>query len=156
MSDISMLEGRITAALDRIRRGVEARGDTVAADPALHTALEDERAANAELVERVRLLKERQDTQVASLTGRVESQRAQLMALDEELQSLRASNAQMREINTQLRQAVTEGLAPELLNEAVAAEIEALHAQRQADVTEIDIILAELKPLVEETPHATD
>jgi chromosome segregation ATPase len=154
MSDISVLEGRITAALDRIRRGVEAQGHAASSDPSLEAALADERAANAELVERVRVLKERQDTQVASLTKRVETQRGQMMALDAELQRLRASNAQMREMNTQLRDTVTEGLAPELVNAAVAAEIEALQAQRSADAAEADAILAELKPLVEEAPHA--
>ena len=151
MSDISALEGRITAALDRIRRGVEARG---AAPTDLSEALASERAANAELVERVRALKERQDTQVSALTERVEAQKAQMMKLDTELQRLRASNAQLREMNTQLRAAVTEGLAPELLDQAVAAEVEALQAQRAADAAELEAILPELTPLIEETPHA--
>lgn len=154
MSDISTLESRITAALDRIRQGLDAPRESVAADPALQTALDDERAANAELVERVRALKERQDTQVTSLTKRVETQRNQLMRLDEELQQLRASNVQLREMNTQLREAVTTGLDPALHDAAVAAEIEALHAQRSADAAEVDAIIAELKPLIEETPHA--
>lgn len=156
MSDISVLEGRITTALDRIRRGVEAQSLAGSSDASLEAALADERAANAELVARVQLLKERQDTQVASLTARVETQRGQMMTLDAELQRLRASNAQMREMNTQLRDTVTEGLAPELINAAVAAEIEALHAQRSADAAEADAILAELKPLIEEASHAAD
>ena len=151
MSDISALESRITAALDRIRQGVEARGT---AQPDLTEALESERAANAELVERVRALKDRQDTHVASLTERVEAQKAQMAKLDAELQRLRASNAQMREMNTQLREAVTKGLAPELLDQAVAAEVEALQAQRSADAAEVDAILSELTPLIEETSHA--
>ncbi|MDP5085494.1 MAG: hypothetical protein NWQ23_08745 [Yoonia sp.] len=154
MSDISALEGRITAALDRIRRGLDRPVGDGAADAALQVALDEERASNAELVERVRLLKERQDTQVASLTARVETQRNQLMQLDEELQQLRASNVQLRDMNTKLREAVTTGLAPALHDAAVAAEIEALHAQRSADAAEVDAILAELKPLIEETPYA--
>ncbi|MDX8353374.1 hypothetical protein [Cognatiyoonia sp. IB215182] len=152
MSDISELEGRITAALDRIRRGMEAQGSGGDAD--LQTALDEERAANAALEERVQLLKERQDGQVAALTEQVATQKAQMQALDTELQRLRAATAQMREMNTQLRQAVTEGLAPELVDAAVAAEIEALEAQRAADAAEITAILAELKPLVEEGAHA--
>ena len=154
MSDISALESRITAALDRIRQGIEAQDQQTAADEGLTSELETERAANAELVERVRQLKERQDTQVASLTGRVESQRAQMMQLDEELQRLRASNAQLREMNTRLREAVTEGLSPELLDQAVAAEVEAMEAQRSSEAAEMDAILAELKPLIEEASHA--
>ncbi len=154
MSDISGLESRITAALDRIRRGIEAQGHGGGDDAALQAALAEERSANAELEERVRVLKERQDTQVTSLTTRVEAQKTQLQALDTELQRLRASNAQMREMNAKLRQAVTEGLAPELVDAAVAAEIEALQAQRAADAAEVTAILAELKPLVEENSHA--
>ena len=154
MSDISMLEGRITAALDRIRQGLDAAGVQTAADPALQAALEEERAQNAELVERVRILKERQDTQVANLTLRAETQSKHLMKLDEELQQLRASNVQLREMNAKLRETVTTGLAPELHDAAVAAEIEALSVQRSADAAEVDAILDELKPLIEETSHA--
>lgn len=154
MSDIAALEGRITAALDRIRRGVEAQRSATGAESSLRTALENERATNAELVERVRVLKERQDTQVATLTERVEAQKAQMAKLDQELQKLRASNVQLREMNTALRDAVTEGLAPELVDRAVAAEVEALHAQRSADAAEIDTILKALKPLVEDSSHA--
>ncbi|PXW70654.1 hypothetical protein C7964_102549 [Loktanella sp. PT4BL] len=154
MSDISTLESRITAALDRIRQGLDAAGGQTAADPALQAALDQERAQNAELVERVRVLKERQDTQVASLTLRAETQSKHLMKLDEELQQLRASNVQLREMNAKLREAVTTGLAPELHDAAVNAEIKALSAQRSADAAEIDAILDELKPLIEETSHA--
>lgn len=154
MSEISTLESRITAALDRIRQGLDAPKGASPADEALTAELTAERAANAELVERVRHLKERQDTQVASLTGRVESQRTQMMKLDEELQRLRASNAQLREMNTRLRAAVTEGLSPELLDAAVTAEVEALEAQRSSEAAELEAILAELKPLIAEAPHA--
>lgn len=153
MSDISTLESRITAALDRIRQGLDAPAQSDA-DPVLQAALEEERAQNAELVERVRVLKERQDTQVASLTLRAETQSRHLMKLDEELQQLRASNVQLREMNAKLRETVTTGLAPELYDAAVAAEMEALSAQRSADAAEVDAILDELKPLIEETSHA--
>ncbi len=155
MSDISALEGRITDALDRIRKGLDGRLVQGASDANLTADLEKERAANAELVQRVAILKERQDTQVTSLTARVETQRSQLMKLDGELQKLRASNVQLREMNTQLRETVTTGLAPELYSDAVAAEIAALHAQRSADAAEMDAILTELKPLIAESANAT-
>lgn len=154
MSDISTLESRITAALDRIRQGLDRPTPDQAPDNELQVALDEERASNAELEERVRILKERQDTQVASLTARVETQRKQLMELDDELQQLRASNVQLRNMNAALRETVTAGLAPELHDAAIAAEIEALHAQRSADAAEVDAIIAELKPLIEETQHA--
>lgn len=154
MSDISVLEGRITAALDRIRQGLEAQGGASATETSLRSALENERAANAELVARVQTLKDRQDTQVTALTARVETQSAQMKALDAELQRLRTSNEQMRTVSTELRNAVTEGLTPELVNAAITAEIEALVTQRAAEATEVETILAELKPLIEEAPHA--
>jgi predicted RNase H-like nuclease (RuvC/YqgF family) len=155
MSDISALEGRIAQALDRIRQGVDAAEAAGPSDAALAKALETEREANAELVQRVSILKERQDTQVNTLTAKVETQRAQMQKLDAELQSLRASNVELREMNTRLREAVTEGLAPALHDEAVAAEINALHAQRTADAAELDAILTELKPLIAEGANAT-
>ncbi|MEJ8560348.1 hypothetical protein QTO30_03245 [Yoonia sp. GPGPB17] len=154
MSDISTLESRITAALDRIRQGLETSGGQAAADPELQASLDQERAQNAELVERVRVLKERQDTQVANLTLRAETQSKHLMKLDEELQQLRASNVQLREMNTRLRETVTAGLAPELHDAAVTTEMEALHVQRSADAAEVEAILDELKPLIEEASHA--
>lgn len=154
MSDISTLESRITAALDRIRQGLDAPAGQTDADPALQAALVDERAQNAELVERVRVLKDRQDTQVANLTARTESQNQQLAILDAELQQLRASNVQLRDMNAKLRDTVTIGLSPELHDAAVTAELDALTAQRSADAAEVDAILAELKPLIEETSNA--
>ena len=147
MSEIGALEARITDALDRIRKGLDARAAAAASDDSVQADLEKEREANAELVERVAILKDRQDTQVASLTTRVETQRGQLQKLDAELRQLRASNAQLREMNTQLRGEVS----PALHDAAVAAEMTALHALRSADAAEVDAIITELKPLIAET-----
>lgn len=153
MSDINTLEGRITAALERISTGVDAMGAAPAAvgDNGLQTQLEEERTANAQLVERVKALKERQDTKIAELEARVSAQSSQLAELDGELQRMRASHADLREMNAQLRSVATEGAAePELINRALIAEIDALHAQRSADAAEVDAILSELKPIIEE------
>ena len=70
MSDIDKLESRITAALDRIRQGVSRRNEAAAraAEPvpevedetaALRFQLQEEQAVNAQLQERVRILKGR-------------------------------------------------------------------------------------------------
>lgn len=158
MSEIQELEGRITAALNRIRGGLDGMSAAPAAAPAetgdaagLAQQLDDERVANEQLQERVKLLKERQDGKMAELEHRVEAQRAQMANLDAELQRLRASNAEMREVNAQLRSAATDGMAePEMLNRAMMAEIDALQAQRSADAAEVTAILSELKPLIEE------
>ena len=159
MSDINSLQGRITAALDRIGAGVsqlnkvspQAESTAVAEADALRGQLEEERSANAQLEERVRVLKERQDGNIAKLEKRVETQAATLAGLDAELQRLRASNAELRELNAQLRSAASDGAtSPELINRATIAEVEALAAQRATDEAEIDAIITELKPLIEE------
>ncbi|MEL6960659.1 MAG: hypothetical protein AAGL89_17105, partial [Pseudomonadota bacterium] len=90
MSDIESLEGRITAALDRISAGAErlaalepapvaadgAPSEDLAAQVAQLTArLDEERTANAQLEERVKLLKERQDGKLAELEANVEAGR---------------------------------------------------------------------------------
>lgn len=168
MSDITILEGRITAALDRIRRGLEplaaAAGQQAAAtdqpvqggiDAAalqeLELRLADEQAVNAQLEERVRALKERQETRMAALETQNESQRAAMAALDAELQALRQSNADLRDLNAQLRAAAEQGVAePELINRAVMAELDALRATRAADIAEVEAVMLALKPLIAE------
>jgi len=151
MSEINALESRLTAALDRIRAGVDGLGAGAVGDAssALEAQLSEERTANAQLEERVKALKERQDNKIAELEARVTSYRKQMSDLDAELQKLRTSNADLRDMNAKLRAAAAEGMSqPELLNRALMAEVDALKTQRSADATEVDAILAELKSLV--------
>jgi len=155
MSEIDALEGRIAAALDRIGAGVaqlsKAAPEGADDSEALRAQLREERDANAQLEERVRALKDRQENNISHLEERVEKQASALAAIEAELHRLRASNADLRELNAQLRSAAADGAAsPELINRATIAEVEALEAQRAADVAEMDAILSELKPLVEE------
>ncbi len=71
--------------------------------------------------------------------------------LDGQLQALRRSNAELREVAGELREAMEAELAdPELIDRAMAAELGALRAERDAEVAELDAVLSELKPLVEE------
>ena len=153
MTDVTALEQRISVAMDRIEKGLS--GISAAApeadNTALQTQLEEERFANAQLEERVKVLKDRQDTKISELETRVSAQRDQMAALDTELQRLRASSADLRDVNAQLRAAATEGVADaELINRAMMAEVEALSAQRASESAEVDAILKELKPLIEE------
>lgn len=162
MSDITELEGRITAALDRIRQGLEglegaqAGGDGGAAEAAaeaesLRGALEEERLANAQLEERVKALKDRQDSVIAPLEEEKVDLAGQLSGIDGELQRLRRANAQLRENNNALREAMSAGLAePHLVNKSMTAELEALRADRAAEAAEIDAVLGALKPLLDE------
>lgn len=160
MDDITALSGRLAAALERIGGAVD--GLATAEPPAtgaegdgLQAQLAEERTANAQLVERVRALKERQDKMVQDLEDRVAAQADQMAQLDAELQKLRTSNAEMRALNAQLRAAASDGAADaELINRAMAAEIDALETQRHADASEVDVILKSLKPLLEGESHA--
>lgn len=156
MSDISEFESRITMALDRIRSGLEDTSASMAGSAQLQAELTKERTQNAELVQRVAILKDRQDTEVASLSKRVEMQSRQMQKLDGQLQSLKAHVAQLLDMNAQLRASVTEGLTPELLDQAVQAEMAALTAQRATEAAELEAILAELKPLIVETRDAAN
>jgi len=150
MSDIGQLEGRITAALDRIRAGMAQQRDAAmaaAAAPvedasAVQALLDAEREANAQLEERVRVLKERQDSTVTDLENRAAGHTAQLAAMESELQRVRASNAELRELTAQLRSAAADGAtSPELINRATMAEVDALQAQRAAEAAEVDAII---------------
>ncbi|NCO87388.1 MAG: hypothetical protein GW886_12240, partial [Rhodobacterales bacterium] len=118
---------------------------------ALEMRLVDEQAVNAQLEERVRALKDRQDTRMAALDAQIAGQRQAIAALDQELQALRQSNADLRDLNAQLRAAAEDGVAePELINRAVMAELDALRATRAADVAELDAVITALKPLITE------
>ncbi len=157
MSDIHQLEGRITAALDRIREATarqQAAPASVVApvDTAdLSAQLDDERTANAQLEERVKALKDRQDSTIADLEVKAAGHAQQLAELEAEIQRLRGSNADLRDVTAQLRSAAADGAtAPELINRATIAEVEALKAQRASEVVEIDAVLSTLKPLIAE------
>lgn len=162
MSDITELEGRITAALDRIRKGIVDRPaaqpqlendlqleESIARVTDLEAQLDEERTANAQLEERVKTLKERQDTLISDLTSEAEEhRRSSAKALDES-QKLRAVNAELRDINAALRDAVAQDAPdPHLINKGMLAEVEALRATRDADITEVDAVMSELKLLV--------
>jgi hypothetical protein len=153
-----MVEGefdsRIAAALDRIRVGLNGLGAApLAADgasiAALRAELDDERAASAQLQERVRLLKERQDTRLLQLEQALTQEKATRAAMDDDLQALRQSNADLRDMVASLRAAAASGVtAPELVNRAALAELESLRATRAADRAELAAVIAELEPLI--------
>ncbi|WP_370401222.1 hypothetical protein [Sulfitobacter sp. JB4-11] len=152
MSDIDELQSRITAAMDRIAKGVDAAKDKPPApDPDTLQALEDERTANAQLRERVYALKTKADEELAGLRTQVEDTSGRIAALDLELQRLRQANKQLAEACTALREANEEGVGePHLINTAMLAELEALRAARASDIAETDAILAALTPLVQD------
>ena len=149
MDDIKAFETRISDALDRIGYQVSLRGQGASARD-LSAQLQQERDANAQLEERVKVLKSRQEGRIAELEGRIAEQAEQLAALDAELQQLRGSNADLTEVCGQLRDAAMAG-APdaELINRALLAEVDGLTAQRSAEAAEVAAILSDLKPLLQ-------
>ncbi len=163
MSEIVELERRLTAALDRIGLGVgqlvwqsesgaeptATHEDNSAKIADLEAKLAEERSANAQLEERVKALKERQDAQVTDVAQAADATKKQLVRFDRELQKLRQVNAELREINEKLRQvAETHVSEPHLINRAMQAELEALRVTRDADAVEIEAIIGELRPIV--------
>ena len=155
MSDLAELESRITAALDRIGQGVEALGAPAPAGEdarvgELEAALEEERTVNAQLEERVKAIKERQDKTVDTLAEEVERLREMLEEEEASVARLRKMNGELRANNDALREAINAGVAePHLVNKSMMAELEALRAAQAADRAELDAVLGELGPLVD-------
>ncbi len=154
MTDLAQVEQRLAAALERIARRIDRGGGGRAseADPAvaaLRAQLEKERAANAQLSERVAQIKGRQESQVAQLERRLARLTEQLDLQSLEMLRLKKANSRLIEANTGLRLAQAEAYPDAtLVNRSISAELEALQAERRAEMAEMEEILAELKPLI--------
>lgn len=147
MSEIEELHSRIMAAMDRVARGIEGLdkpgGDDV---DALKQALDAEKAANAQLTERLGVLEGREQ----ELAAKAAKDGERMQSFDLEVQRLRRANGQLSEACEALRAANTEGVGePHLINQAMMAELEALRAARAAEIAEMDEIIVALTPLLE-------
>ena len=155
--ELQDIETRLTAALARIESGLAAQGERAAEGEAaaehsarLEAQLEEERVANAQLEERVKSLKDRQEGRIARLEAQIGEERERAARLDDEMQALRQSNAELSELTEALRRAMLDELPDEaLVNRAVLAELEALKAQHDADRAEVEEILGTLRPMLE-------
>lgn len=137
MQDIVELERRITAAMDRIAAGVERRAagggglDGAAELVRLTEALDEERMTNAQLNERLKVLREKGGSDDSGAQSDLADAKAQLAAQSDEIATLRR-----------------------VLAEA-GKEIAALRAARSAESEELAEIVAALEPLVTEaSTHA--
>jgi hypothetical protein len=188
MTEIAEYERRISFALDRIGRGVEALlarpvaeppapepepepesdvgteapaalpvAEPVAeapaaagADPAelarLHEALDSEREANAQLSERVRAIREKQETTLSAMEKRLATATKALETAQSEVNRLKRANLDLAEANQALIKAGNDP-APHLINRAMQAELEALRAARAGEAAELAEILGTLAPL---------
>lgn len=163
MQDITTLERRITAALERIGRGVDRMSAAPAPsfappaapqqDTALRAQLEEEKTLTAQLQERLRSLRDRDSH--GSLQEKVDRLTQQLDVQGLELQRMRRTAAALGDQLAQLRQAQAAGVVePHLINKTMVAELDALRATRLTEMAEIDEILAALEPHLAEAGHA--
>jgi uncharacterized protein (DUF885 family) len=154
MSEINELERRITRALDRIRDGiatVESGSRQSDDSTALKAQLDEERTVNAQLEERIRALKERHAAEIEALASANSGAEVRHADLETALDRLRQANEALRDNNAALRAALADGVADaDMINDALQAELEALSAQQAADAAEVEAILTELKPIVQE------
>ncbi|MFD1343949.1 hypothetical protein [Litorisediminicola beolgyonensis] len=146
MSDIEDLQRRITAALDRIARGVDGLGAPSGVEDADEDAPEDT-GALAAAEARIADLEAAEAGRNAALA----EARASVAKLDEDLQRLRRSNEMLRATNDEMRRALEENVGePHLINKAMLAELESIRAARAADEAEHRALVAALEPLVAE------
>lgn len=145
---IADCEARIGTAFARIGDAIatlQTRTPPTAPGDGLATgALEAERAANAALSERVRLLGEKQQTAVAALERRLAEAGA-------ELARLRRLNRDLLEANHVLLGAEGDLNGP-LADMALRAELAALRAERRLELVEIAAIVAAIGPLTGGAP----
>lgn len=153
MSDIVEYERRITAALTKISERLAAGGqkpdslDTTA----LEQALESERTVNAQLEERVRAIKVKQEEKMAQLEKRVAMLQSGFGQLEGDVSRLKGVNEQLRESNHALREANQASVAdPHLINKSMLVELEALRAVHTSDRHEMDGLLGELSQIIGE------
>ncbi len=177
MQEIAALEGRITAALERISKGVDrlaasprlappvanpptpasvasasAQASATTSDAALRAQLEEEKALVSQLQEKLRVVKEREPK--GDLQDKIDRLTQQLDVQGLELQRMRRTNTTLRDQLASLRQAQMAGVTePHLINKSLVAELDALRALRLTEVAEMDEILAALEPHLTPTPN---
>jgi hypothetical protein len=157
MQELGELEQRLAAALGRIATGIEGLPLQSAPPSApdnssdLQMALDEERMLSAQLNERLRAVKEKETVAQSDAAAKIDQMSTQLDAQGAELKRLRNTTVQLREVLHILREAAAQGLSdPHLVNRAMQAELDALRATRLTEVSQMDEILAELAPLIEE------
>lgn len=160
MSQIEELQGRISAAMERISAGVESLGrpqpvvaaiEDVEPDADLVAQLEDERLANAQLEERLKSIKAKHAAEIEALT----SQTNETVASDEldELRSeLEDTRRALSEAQARLEEAASEQESAQEAEAraAMQAEIDALRAQVE-NAEDIAPLKAELEQLRSQT-----
>ncbi len=165
MQEITELEKRIAAALERIGKGVDRLsaqprpsapmpgGQAPAVDATLRAQLEEEKSLTAQLQARLRATKDREAK--GDLQEKVDRLTQDLDVQGLVLKGMRRVNASLREQLEALRTAQAAGLAePGQINKAMLTELDALRATRLTEMAEMDEILAALEPHLTEARNA--
>lgn len=118
------------------------------ADPAevaeLKAALAAEQEANAQLSERVRAIREKQDTTLGAMERKYGAAVRAQEAAFKEVAALKQANAALVAANRKL---MDEGVA--FSEEALMAELQSLRAARDGESAELEQIIAGLDPIIE-------
>ncbi|ETD79784.1 hypothetical protein ACTTAK_11030 [Rhodobacter capsulatus] len=114
---------------------------------ALQAELEAERAASAQLTERVLAIREKQETMLAALEKRLSQATRALEAVQVEANRLKRANNDLIEVNRQLIDGAGR-IDPALVNLSMQAELEALRAARAWEASELSDIVTGLAPIV--------
>lgn len=165
MNDLEGLADRLTAALGRIETGI-AKSDDGTADASMAEALDAERTANAQLEERVRAIKTKQEAMASAFESKIKELQDALEAREREIadmgrevedardreRRLAETNDALRSAHTALRAAAESAVVePQLVNGSMSAELDALSEARRSDRAELDGLIAALAPLVEQS-----
>lgn len=113
----------------------------------LTEALEAERTANAQLSERVRAIREKQETMVSAMEKRLAQTMKSYEAAQVEIARLRRVNKDLSTVNAEFMESGTSPAA-HLINRAAMAELEALRAARASEAAEIEEVLGAIEPLL--------
>lgn len=160
MSQIEELQGRISAAMERISAGVESLGrpqpvvaaiEDVEPDADLVAQLEDERLANAQLEERLKSIKAKHAAEIEALTSQT-NETAASDELDDLRSELEDTRRALSEAQARLEEAASEQESAQEAEAraAMQAEIDALRAQVE-NAEDIAPLKAELEQLRSQT-----
>ena len=153
MRQTEELLNRVISALDRIQSQVESglkveSVDDPIAVAQLQAALEKTEKENLSLKEQLEKL---QDTQSEEGTkNSADAQQATIIQHNDEIQRLRESNLQLRELVAALREANQELVGDaELVNASFSAELEGVRSERAADIAQMTTLIDQLSPLLQ-------
>ncbi|MEL6915093.1 MAG: hypothetical protein AAFP13_11380 [Pseudomonadota bacterium] len=160
------MEGRLAAALTRIQAALEQVPQAAEPRPAsddkageiaeaamrvaaLEAQLEEERATNAQLQQRVNQVRHKLDERVKELEASLATANSQLDASEAQNAKLQRSGKEMRAALEELQKTARDG-APDahLINRAMMTELEALRAERSSEAREISELVSVLEPIV--------